>query len=96
VLLEVFHRKDAKSAKFPLIFFAFLASWRFNLGDVGHQHPRGGLLHFRPSWKVVGRHKPKTVVPVAIVRIVPVSAAITAAWRYCPSENHPQRVASRT
>ena len=33
MLLEVFHRKDAKGAKFPLIFFAFLAPWRFNLID---------------------------------------------------------------
>jgi len=29
--LEVFHRKDAKDAKFPLIFFAFFAPWRFKL-----------------------------------------------------------------
>jgi len=29
--LEVFHREDAKGAKFPLIFFAFFASWRFKL-----------------------------------------------------------------
>jgi len=33
VLLQVFHRKDAKGAKFPPIFFAFLAPWRFNLID---------------------------------------------------------------
>ena len=33
MLLQVFHRKDAKGAKFPLIFFAFFASWRFNLID---------------------------------------------------------------
>jgi hypothetical protein len=46
MLLEVFHRKDAKGAKFLLVFFAFLASSRFNQGDVCHQQPSGGLLLF--------------------------------------------------
>jgi len=46
MLLEVFHRKDAKGAKFLLVFFAFLASLRFNQADVYHQHSRGGLSLF--------------------------------------------------